>query len=88
MDKTNSQLVLSKRGIDDDGQAVYNTLNQVYHNKVCSYMDKTNPRLVLSKRGIDDDGQAVYNTLNQVYHNKFVVIWTRLTHNWCSLTEE
>ena len=38
MDKTNPRLVLSKRGIDDDGQAVYNTLNQVYHNKVCSYM--------------------------------------------------
>ena len=38
MDKTNPQLVLSDRGIDDDGQAVYDTLNQVYHNKVCNYM--------------------------------------------------
>ena len=38
MDKTNPRLVLSDRGIDDDGQAVYDTLNQVYHNKVCSYM--------------------------------------------------
>ena len=38
MDKTNPQLVLSDRGIDDDGQAVYDTLNQVYHNKVCSYI--------------------------------------------------
>ena len=34
MDKINPGLVLSDRGIDDDGQAVYNTLNQVYHNKV------------------------------------------------------
>jgi hypothetical protein len=38
MDKTNPRLVLSDRGIDDDGQAVYNTLNQMYHNEVCSYM--------------------------------------------------
>ena len=38
MDKINPGLVFSDRGIDDDGQAVYNTLNQVYHNKVCSYM--------------------------------------------------
>ena len=38
MDKINPQLVLSKRGIDDADQAVYDTLNQVYHNKVCSYM--------------------------------------------------
>ena len=38
MDKINPRLVLSDRGIDDDGQAVYNTLNQVYHNKVCNYM--------------------------------------------------
>jgi len=38
MDKINPQLVLSDRGIDDNSQAVYNTLKQVYDNQVCCNM--------------------------------------------------